>query len=155
LIAWTGVDGCLLKPVAPSTGESFEELVLDLELMLDAMIAERRGSGLAGLLAAPVFHSTDVFGCHFKKLQRFYLQKLRDLDIQTETLTPKGDAVGASIQDCDVTRTMIVGEPVHDIINVRRAVTKKANDSSDFIFDHQDMINPVSAVLCTGPKMKP
>ena len=64
----------------------------------------------------------------------FYQQKLRDLDIQVSTLAPKGDAFGASLLDDVPSRTLIVGEPIHDVINVRRAITRKANDSSDLIY---------------------
>ena len=155
LLAWTSVDGSLLKPVVPAMGEAFEDIVGDLDPLVDAMVAERLRGGLSSEDAVAAFHSTDMFGPHYRKLETFYEQKRRSFNVHVAIATPKGDAHGASIAMADSDRTLIVGEPIHDTINLRRAVTPKANDSSDFIIDHQDMINRLSAPLHVGPKAKP
>ena len=147
LLAWCGVDGCLLKPVSPSKTEDFPDLAADLEPMLDDLRQERLASGLSLLESAPVFHSTDVYGKHRRLYAALYKRKWHELGVETTSATPKGDAAGALAQDVDCGPTLCVGEPFHDVIALRRVASPASNDCRDFIFDHQNMIDRLSASL--------
>jgi hypothetical protein len=148
LLAWCGVDGCLLKPVVPSKTEDFPDLAADLEPMLDDLRHERLTSGLSLLESAPVFQSTDVYGKHRRLYAALYKRKWHELTVETTSATPKGDAAGAlAAQDVESGPTLCVGEPFHDVIALRRVASPASNDCRDFIFDHQHMIDCLSASL--------
>ena len=53
--------------------------------------------------------------------------------------TAKGQAV-TGVKEPMAELTRIVGDPVHDMIAFRRTVPTFANDASDIIFDHLDMV---------------
>ena len=67
-----------------------------------------------------------------------------DLATSVQSATPKGDAIGAQ----HVARgspTEIVGEPLHNIIGMRRSVGVLKCDTQDFIADYMDGITRLSA----------
>ena len=52
--------------------------------------------------------------------------------------------------------TMAVGEPFHDVIALRPLCSPASNDCSDMIYDHQDLIDRLSAELVEeGADAKP
>ena len=156
LLAWCGVDGCLLKPVTPSGTEAWVDLAADLDGLLDQLRAARLSAGMDAMESAPVFHSTDVYRKHRFLIEAFYKQKWPDASIRVDSLTPKGDALSAELLSGGSQPTMAVGEPFHDVIAVRQLCSPASNDCSDFIYDHQDMIDRLSAKLVEeGTDAKP
>jgi hypothetical protein len=156
LLAWCGVDGCLLKPVVPSGTEAWVDLAADLDGLLDKLRAARLSAGMDATESAPVFHSTDVYRKHRSLIEAFYKQKWPDASIRVDSLTPKGDALSAELLSGGSQPTMAVGEPFHDVIAVRRLCSPASNDCSDMIYDHQDMIDRLSAKLVEeGTDAKP
>ena len=156
LLAWCGVDGCLLKPVKPSATEDWEDLAADLDGLLDKLRAARMSSGMHAIEGAPVFHSTDVYGKHRLLIEAFYKQKWPETSILVDSLTPKGDALSAELLSEGSQPTMAVGEPFHDVIALRKLCSPTSNDCSDMIYDHQDMIDRLSAKLVeNGADAKP
>ena len=156
LLAWCGVDGCLLKPVTPSGTEDWVDLAADLDGLLDKLRAARLSAGMDAMESAPVFHSTDVYRKHRRLIEAFYKQKWPDASIRVDSLTPKGDALSAELLSGGSQPTMAVGEPFHDVIAVRPLCSPTSNDCSDMIYDHQDMIDRLSAKLLEeGTDAKP
>ena len=111
----------------------------------------------------PVFHATDSYRKHHKKLKALYDEVWPELAIQANAATPKGDALRAELHPyggsngfCSVT-----GEPMHDIINLRRVASRAKNDYWDLVSDHADMINRLSSPAAgpghcdpgTGPQL--
>ena len=149
-LAWCGVDGCLMKPIVVAKAEAWEDLEIDLEDLISCLRDDLLVHGLSLSEAAPVFHSTDVFGKHRYKIEDFYKAQFPEESLVVDTLTPKGEALGAHvIPDADGP-TMAVGEPVHDVIAVRKLASPAINDCSDFVYDWQDMIDRLSAPLYEG-----
>lgn len=66
-------------------------------------------------------------------------------------IASQAPAINATLDD-KASKTLIVGEPQHDIINVRRLVSPMCNDAYCFLRDHEDMIHRLSApLLGTAP----
>ena len=150
MLGWCGVDGALLKPVVPFASESFKDISADLEPMLLELRDARLQAGQLLYESAPAFHATDVFGRHRLQLEKLYGSAWRGLEIVVSTQTPKGGATGAVVPASACCPTTVVGEPVHDVITVRRLASPACNDCTDFLLDHQDMITRLSAPHCTS-----
>ena len=95
-------------------------------------------------LSMVVSHSTDSYGKHRLQLCSFYARMYPELGATVTSATPKGDAL-RSVAHLPASPTRIIGEPVHDIIALRRLVSTSANDCSNFIWDHTDLITRLSA----------
>ena len=101
-----------------------------------------------------MFHSTDVFHKHRKKLCRLYTSIFGELRVGVDTVTPKGAAVRrhllprGRIKKC----CLITGEPFHDILNLRKLVSPRCNDARDFVYDYSEILNRLSmAISVLGP----
>lgn len=92
---------------------------------------------------APVFHATDNFRSQRGRLQALYRQKWPEFHTRVLARTPLGDATGST--DVDACPTRITGDPRHDIIALRKLVPPSCNDWHDFIADHTDALNRLSA----------
>jgi hypothetical protein len=149
LFGWCGVDGSLLKPVSLAVAENIAEISKDLEPLIDRMQAVRMGNGFPGERTIPVFHATDSYGKHRHKLIKWYKKKFQSLRIGAAYATPRANAQGVSVlrdlQSPVPHLLTIVGDPQHDVITIRRLAKPAANDCSDFVHDHADMLNRLSA----------
>ncbi|CAK0823800.1 unnamed protein product, partial [Prorocentrum cordatum] len=144
VLAWCGIDGCLLKPVAPAESEAWEDLCPDLGDVVTCLRGDRLRRGLSLREAAPVCRSTGMYGKHKALTEAYYHEMYSDLVSEVTAPTPKGDADGAPVQECAAPPTLAVGEPVHDVTNVRKAASPASNDCSDFIIDWADMVARLS-----------
>ena len=151
VLAWTGTDGSLLKPVALKRGETLKCIVEDLAPLLDSIKAARLAAGLPPEACAPVFHATDNFRSQRKRLRELYRQKWPELHTRVLARTPLGDAAGSA--DVGACPTEITGDPRHDVIALRKLVPPTCNDWRDFIADHTDALNRLSAPLPPAPTL--
>ena len=102
--------------------------------------------GMAVEHTIPVFHATDSYHKHRHLLKALYNEVWPELAIETTAPTPKGAASGAHTHPYGGSSgyCMVTGEPMHDIINLRKAASRTKNDYWDLMFDHIDMINRLS-----------
>ena len=75
LLGWCSLDGALLDVPTPATGEAIEDILCDLDHIVDDIKADRLSYGLSVDEAAPVCHTTDLYGRHKKELGAFYRSK--------------------------------------------------------------------------------
>ena len=145
VLGWTGTDGSLLKPVAVQTGETVDAITADLEPLLDKIKAARLAAGFEPWACAPVFHATDNYRAHCPRLTTLYNDKSPEVRTHVQASTPLGNSAGAAAADTCPTR--ITGDPRHDVIALRRLVPPACNDWRDFIADHTDVLNRLSAPI--------
>ena len=93
----------------------------------------------------PVFHATDSYEKHRKKLDQYYKAKFPEEFLLAESTTPKGDASGRVISVPGKSDVKICGEPMHNLFRLRRLVKPQACDSQTFLRDHQDLLARLSA----------
>ena len=147
VLAWCGVDGCLLKPPTPSGAEAFTDIQADLEPLLELIRTVRLQAGLSLMESAPVFHSTDSFRKHRKELDALYRRLWPELAMATRSATPKGDAIEVVRDKSARSPTAIVGEPIHTVLKARRLSSVTSNDCADFHFDMQFWADRLSAPM--------
>ena len=101
---------------------------------------------MPGECTIPVFHATDSYRKHHRKLKALYDEAWPELAIQATAPTPKGDAASAGLHPYGGSNGLcsVTGEPMHDIINLKRAASRAKNDYWDLVFDHIDLINRIS-----------
>ena len=92
IIAWCGLDGSLLRPPTLSNSESWSSLERDLDGLLDRAGRVRGAAGCNTEQCIPVFHSTDTFEKHRRKLAEYYAKKYPATRILPEHATPRSDA---------------------------------------------------------------
>ena len=140
------VDGSLLQPPTPCETESWPDIERVLRRLLQDIKKERFRCGMQLLDSVPCFHSTDVFNKHRAKIEDLYISVWLALRVQSESNTPKaGFARRRLLSRQSLTHPCIVtGEPLHDILALRRLVSPRMNDASDFVFDWTDMVNRLS-----------
>lgn len=160
VLAWCAVDGSLLQPVAAKRTEDFADIESDLAPMLRDIQDARLEAGLSWASSCPVFHSTDVYQKHRLRLRALYRRMWRRPQVNVVSATPSSDAVTAHIvsggrEDVakDIPLCRITGDPQHDIIAVRRLVPPRSPDARDFLRDHAELINRLSAA--PPPASKP
>jgi len=150
LLAWCGVDGCLLKPPTPAVAEAFPDIQSDLEPLLRLIREVRLQANLSLLESSPVFHATDSFRKHRSELDSLYRRIWPEVAMATQSVTPRGDAV-AIVRDATAGGpTAIVGEPVHTVLKARRLSSVTSNDCADFHFDMQFWADRLSAPAPAG-----
>ena len=81
--AWCGADGSLLKPITLAKSESIPEITRDLAPWLQRMQEVRMNSGHSAEDCVPVFHSTDSYAKHRRKLASWYKKQFPAELIQT------------------------------------------------------------------------
>ena len=145
-LAFAGVDGSLVDVPTPVRSESWKNIEAVLRPLLEELKDVRLACGCSLLETVPVFHSTDVYHKHGKRLKRLYAAVFGLLRVATEADTPKGPAKRRRLlpSDCAEGYCEPTGEPMHDIINMRKLVSPWANDATDFKFDYIDHINRLS-----------
>ena len=102
----------------------------------------------------PVCHSTDSYGKHRQQREKFYISQCPEFCTHVESVTPKGDAIRLVGQESR-SPTAITGDPVHDVIGMRRCVPAYANDAQDFIADYSDGIARLSGHLKPAEDLVP
>jgi hypothetical protein len=149
LFGWCGVDGSLLQPVSLAKAENIAEITKDLGPLIDRMQTVRMNHGFSAEEALPVFHATDSYGKHYLKLMKWYKAKYKGLRVGSKYATPRADADGTAVRTdfgSPVPHYLtIAGDPQHDVFTVRRLAKPAANDYSDFVYDHADMMSRLSA----------
>lgn len=93
----------------------------------------------------PVFHATDSFEKHRKRLDQYYKAKFPEEYLLAASTTPKGDASGRVVSVPGKSPVKICGEPMHNLFRLRRLVKPNACDSQTFLRDHQDLLARLSA----------
>ena len=75
----------------------------------------------------PVFLSTNVYAKHRLRLAQLFGKVWSEMRVQAVSATCKGDAAGIAIRHRDANPAMlrckITGEPLHDIIALRKLVS--------------------------------
>lgn len=138
ILAWCGTDGSLLKPFVLKPGESFEDRAADLEPHLQSAKGIRMAFGMSWAESRPTVHATDTYNKHRNLWPRIYDRVWCAQEVGFDSHTAKGDV-------CKINRdhagqvfdnTMVTGEPMHDLINLRRALPNLGQDFADIYFDH-------------------
>ena len=144
ILAFTGVDGALLAVPEATDGEGWRTLEPILEALLWKIKATRLEAGLSLLQSCPTFHCTDNFRAQRLKLEALYKRLWRDCAVGSQGNTKKGPAKRRRVQDPGAL-TVVAGDPVHDLLALRRRVSTMACDSTDLTFDHADLLSRLSA----------
>ncbi|CAE7917875.1 unnamed protein product, partial [Symbiodinium necroappetens] len=143
--AWCGLDGSLLKPWVLCDGESFETQASDLRPYLEFGRDTRLAYGLTLPESRPVFHCTDSYNKHRQLWPSVYDAVWLGQTLQLQKR--KGDKITVSL-DANVppkAATIVTGDPRHDCINLRRALSNLSYDFADAYHDHEDIMNRLSA----------
>ena len=153
VIAFCGLDGSLLEPPVSRETEDWPDIESVLRPLLQDLKAARLNAGISLDLSIPVFHSTDSYRKRHILIKKLYSEIWPDLALTATGLAPKGDAVRAEAHPYGGADGFfkVTGEPMHDIINLRRIAQRTMNDYSNLLFDHIDMINRLSAASSPPP----
>ena len=144
-LAWIGVDGALLQPISPSRSEGIQDVLMDLRSLASDHKAARLQAGIPLACAPPAFHATDVYGRHRLQLTRFWNDAYPELRTRVETPTPRANAQGVAVSEGGEDVTVISGDPMHNLYAFRRLVPPRANDASDLVHAHKDMMSRLGA----------
>ena len=145
--AWCGLDGSLLKPWVLCHGEAFDTQAEDLQPYLQFARDVRLAYGFTLDESRPVFHCTDSYN----KRRNMWLP-VYDAVWLGQTLHLQdgpGQKLSVSLTS-DVkphAATLVTGDPRHDCINLRRALSHLSYDFADAYHDHEDIMNRLSAPL--------
>ena len=138
ILAWCGTDGSLLKPFVLKPGESFEDQAKDLEPYLQTAKGIRMAFGMDWAASRPTVHATDTYNKHRNLWPKVYDRVWKAQEIGFDSEAAKGDVRkinrqhGSQVLDT----TLVTGEPMHDLINLRRALPNLGQDFADIYFDH-------------------
>jgi hypothetical protein len=144
ILAWVGVDGSLLDVPRPAKGESIEDLLLDLDDVVTDLKDDRLEGGLSIEEAAPAANTTDSYGKHRLKYDSFFRRKFPEHQVQVQSVTPRGDAVGAAVSRTSEGPTKCCGDPSHDWFAFRRCIPIHANDARNLSSDHEEGLRRLS-----------
>lgn len=147
MMAMCGVDGSLLSPVVARRAESWPELCGWMRPYLESLRDTRQAAGFSLVESMPVAHATDTYGKHRKKIRQLYSEVWALARLQTQSCTPRGDAVGVRVEATGSVQNLltVTGDPLHDVLALRRCAAPQAADCIDFSFDHADLMNRLSA----------
>ena len=145
ILAWTGLDGCLLQPPTASPTEDIADIEPDLRSLLQQIRTARLAAGCSLLESQPVAHCTDRYGQHRLQLQRIYQHVWGENALVVEASTAKGDAVSVSARDKNECLTQITGDPFHDVLALRRVAACRLPDAATMVRDHIDCLGRLSA----------
>jgi hypothetical protein len=158
VLAWCGLDGSLLKPMALAASEKMTDIIADLQPMLERMQKVRMHAGLTLEQTVPVFHATDSYGKHRIQLMTFYKDVFKEVRLEATFATPRSNADGVAVRsdaESPVPHLLkITGDPQHDVYKVRMWAKPAANNYSDFCFDHLDMMMRLSAAPSTWTSVR-
>ena len=135
-MAWCGTDGSLLKPFVLTPGEAFQDQVRDLEPFLRAAKRIRMSHGMSSEESRPTVHATDTYGKHRLLWPPVYDQILLEQEVEAVGRTKKGDVKTIHRRAAPSHVTMITGEPMHELINLRRVLPRQGHDFAEIYFDH-------------------
>lgn len=147
IIAWCGTDGSLLKLFVLAPGEAFEDQARDLEPFLRFAKKVRMEYGVSSSDARPTFHATDTYNKRRFLWPALYNKIRLDQQVIAIGRTNKGDVDKVRRSEAIEDRTVVTGEPMHELINLRRVLPSGGKDFADIYFDHADCINRLSAPL--------
>ena len=147
LRGFTGIDGALLQPVSPGVAESWAGIEATRHALVDDLMRNRLAAQLPRQAIAPVSHSADSYGKHYRKLRNFYAKKFLGHVAHAMADTPKGDARMVHTPGFAESPTEPAGDPMHDLLALRRLVLPMANDARHILRDHQDITARLSAEL--------
>ncbi|CAK0803008.1 unnamed protein product [Prorocentrum cordatum] len=139
-----GTDGSPLQPVTPVRGETRADIRKVLFPLLSSIVHERQTAGLSLEEACPAFVSTDTYHKHYRKYRALADEIAQLSRLRVRGQTPRGQVASCSVSN-PAFEILVAGEPFHDVLNARRCVGPQANDSSDFCFDHADMLGRLNA----------
>lgn len=129
--AWCGADGSLLKPISLATSESMPEIERDFTPWVRRMQQVRQEHGLSAAETVPVFHSTDSYGKHRKKLTSLYVRLFKALRVTSAHTTPKASASGTRLlgdfQSPVAAMVTVTADPQHDLFALRKLVRTGAH----------------------------
>ncbi|CAJ1434066.1 unnamed protein product [Effrenium voratum] len=140
LMAWCGTDGSLLKPFVLTPGEAFQDQVRDLEPFLRAAKRIRMSHGMSSEESRPTVHATDTYGKHRLLWPPVYDQIWLEQEVEAVGRTKKGDVKTIHRRAAPSHVTMITGEPMHELINLRRVLPRQGHDFAEIYFDHADAV---------------
>ena len=132
LIAFCGTDGSLLEPPAVMETEAWLHIETLLDPLLHCLKRTRQEAGFPVEHTTHAFHATDSYHKHKNKLASLYNRIWPELYVHPWHLTPKAGCQGARHLPPFSSRCLITGEPVHDIINLRRLISPYKCDGQDF-----------------------
>ena len=136
LMAWCGTDGSLLKPFVLTPGEAFQDQVRDLEPFLRAAKRIRMSHGMSSEESRPTVHATDTYGKHRLLWPPVYDEIWLEQEVEAVGRTKKGDVKTIHRRAAPSHVTMITGEPMHELINLRRVLPRQGHDFAEIYFDH-------------------
>lgn len=146
VFALCGVDGSLIDVPAPLPTEAWPHIVKVLDPLLREIQQVRLECGFGLLESMPVFHSTDSYKKHARRMRKLYACIWEGLRLTSEGDTPKGPAKRRKLLPAEWVEGFctITGEPMHCIINLRKLVSPQCNDARNFISDYTEIVNRLS-----------
>jgi hypothetical protein len=145
VVAFCGTDGSLMRPPVLRATEAWPDLESILRPLLGRLKAARVRAGFPIEHTLPAFHATDSYHKHKNLLAKIYRDVWPELRVHVMHATPKAVATGAQVVRTASPACLITGEPMHDIIALRKLVSPWKHDGRDFLFDHISLINRLSA----------
>ena len=139
ILAWCGTDGSLLKPFVVAPGEAFHDQVKDLEPFLRKAKSLRMTHDLSSTDSRPTVHATDTYNKHRLLWPPIYDKVWMEQQVDAQGHTKKGDVCKvqrSGVGESDA--TMVTGEPMHELINLRRVLPSVGHDFADIYFDHAE-----------------
>ena len=143
--AWCGLDGSLLKPWQLCDGESFQTQASDLQPYLESGRDTRLAYGFTLAESRPVFHCTDSYNKHRNLWPSVYDTVWLGQTLQLQEGQRGNLTVGLAADVPQKAATLVTGDPLHDCINLRRALSHLSYDFADAYHDHEDIMNRLSA----------
>lgn len=126
-------------PFVVAPGEAFHDQVKDLEPFLRKAKSLRMTHGLSSTDSRPTVHATDTYNKHRLLWPPIYDKVWMEQQVDAQGHTKKGDVCKvqrSGVGESDA--TMVTGEPMHELINLRRVLPSVGHDFADIYFDHAE-----------------
>lgn len=151
LMGFTGVDGALLLPPTLIPQERWEDIETILRPYLAELQATRLQAGWQLTDTMPVFHCTDNYRRDWKGVARLYKEIWMALQVSADASTPKSTALRAKIMQWLSDYLIVTGDPEHDVIKLRKLLSRKNKQSHAALSDHADILHRLAAPLAEAP----
>ena len=149
--AAVGVPGVEL--LSSGTSQGRDSVTQDvMEAPASAAVARLRAGrtviNLVRLMEQTMFNSwCDESQADQAAIERVYEELWRDSNVVPEALTPQGVPICAVEAANSGLGTMVVGEPHHDIIALRKVLSPAKPDYHNHLHDHSDAIHRLDAAM--------
>ena len=133
VLAWCGLDGRLLKPFRPYSGEAFEDIREDLMPLLKSGTDVRMAAGMSLEESMPSVHCTDSYQKHDLQIPELYDEVWQCLQVSSTGVTPRGEVADIGVTPCSPSSKLlsVTGDPRHDVIVCRSCGSVASPDTAD------------------------